>query len=298
MPTDIEYPALLESWVLALRAERKAPATIKSYTDGVRGLFAWCDEQGASRAPTRASVNGYIAALLDSGKQPATARSRQLGIRRFTRWLADEGEIEADPLVGLKPPKLDAPIVEPLSETELKALIQACAGKEFRDIRDAAIVRLMAETGIRAGECAAIALEDLDLMSGTVIVRRGKGGKGRVVPIGPQTIQALDRYRRRRASHALAGLPSLWLGERKRGFTYDALHKALEGRAKAAGLAGFHPHKLRHTAAHRWLAAGGSEGGLMAVAGWTRPDMLQRYTKARAAERAAVEARGLNLGDL
>ena len=53
---------------------------------------------------------------------------------------------------------------------------------------------------------------------------------------------------------------------------------------------------LRHTAAHRWLAAGGSEGGLMAVAGWTHPDMLLRYTKARASERAAEEARALNLG--
>jgi integrase/recombinase XerD len=34
---------------------------------------------------------------------------------------------------------------------------------------------------------------------------------------------------------------------------------------------------LRHTAAHRWLAAGGTEGGLMAVAGWSRRDMLDRY---------------------
>jgi len=46
------------------------------------------------------------------------------------------------------------------------------------------------------------------------------------------------------------------------------------------------------------LAAGGSEGGLMAVAGWTRPDMLLRYTKAQASSRAAAEARGLNLGEL
>jgi integrase len=69
-------------------------------------------------------------------------------------------------------------------------------------------------------------------------------------------------------------------------------------RADQAGIAGFHPHRLRHTAAHRWLAAGGSEGGLMAVAGWTRPDMLMRYTKAQAAARAADEARKLNLGEL
>lgn len=65
-----------------------------------------------------------------------------------------------------------------------------------------------------------------------------------------------------------------------------------------AGIEGFHPHRMRHTAAHRWLAAGDSEGGLMAVAGLTRPDMLMRYTKAQASARAAEEARALNLGDL
>jgi hypothetical protein len=55
---------------------------------------------------------------------------------------------------------------------------------------------------------------------------------------------------------------------------------------------------LRHTACHRWLAAGGSEGGLMAVAGWARRDMLDRYAAATASERAAAEAKGLDLGDL
>ena len=65
-----------------------------------------------------------------------------------------------------------------------------------------------------------------------------------------------------------------------------------------AGIHGFHPHKLRHTAAHRWLAAGGSESGLMAMAGWTRTDMLIRYTRATAEDRAAAEARKLDLGTL
>jgi hypothetical protein len=55
---------------------------------------------------------------------------------------------------------------------------------------------------------------------------------------------------------------------------------------------------LSFSAAHRWLAKGGSEGGLMAVAGWSAPDMIMRYTKARASERAATEARSLNLGDI
>jgi hypothetical protein len=61
---------------------------------------------------------------------------------------------------------------------------------------------------------------------------------------------------------------------------------------------GFRPHRLRHTAAHRWLAAGGSESGFMSIAGWPRTDMLIRYTRARASELAADEARRLNLGHI
>ncbi|MFZ0324193.1 MAG: site-specific integrase, partial [Actinomycetes bacterium] len=136
------------------------------------------------------------------------------------------------------------------------------------------------------------------LKQGTATIRRGKGGKGRVVPYGAQTTRALDRYLRARRSHRLADTPALWLGSRSKGFTYDALYKALALRAGRAGVTGFHPHQLRHTTAHRWLAAGGSEGGLMAVAGWTRPDMLLRYTQAQAQSRAADEARRLNLGEL
>jgi len=177
-------------------------------------------------------------------------------------------------------------------------LLAACKGPHLRDRRDEALVRLMVETGLRAGEVVAMTVADLDLKSGSAVIQRGKGGKGRVVPFGPQTGQALDRYLRARRSHRLADTPSLWLGDRGKAFSYYGLHAALKTRARQAGVSGFHPHLLRHTAAHRWLAAGGSEGGLMAVAGWTRPDMLLRYTRAHASQRAADEARRLNLGDL
>jgi integrase/recombinase XerD len=205
----------------------------------------------------------------------------------------------------VKAPKLDERVIEPLTDDELRAMIKACTppkGAEpkvaMRYRRDEAMIRLMLETGLRAGEVVALELGDVDLSSGALTVRRGKGGKGRVVPIGPDASLALDRYLRLRRGHRLAASDDLWLGDRGKRFSYDALHKTLRERADAAGVLGFHPHRLRHTAAHRWLAAGGSEGGLMAVAGWTRPDMLMRYTKAQAAARAAEEARKLNLGEL
>jgi integrase len=156
----------------------------------------------------------------------------------------------------------------------------------------------MIETGARAGEVVNIAVADVNLREGTVVIRRGKGGKGRTIPIGPQATRAIDRYLRLRRPHRLADTPDLWLGDRGKGFSYYGLYSALIYRAEVAGLQEFHPHVLRHTAAGRWLAAGGSEGGLMAVAGWTRRDMIDRYTRATSARRAVDEARKLGLGDL
>jgi site-specific recombinase XerD len=295
---------LAESWQLALRAERKSPQTLKAYGDGVRFYLAWCAAR-ALEPMNRAALNRWVAELIDNGAAASTARARQLAVRRFAAWLADEGELPADPFLGVKAPKLDEKVVEPLSDDELRALVKACtppkgaAPKEaMRHRRDEAIVRVMLETGLRAGEVTGLELGDVDLPNGLLTVRRGKGGKGRDVPIGPDASLALDRYLRLRRTHRLAESTDLWLGDRGKRFTYDALHKTLRERADAAGLVGFHPHKLRHTAAHRWLAAGGSESGLMAVAGWTRPDMLMRYTKAQASARAAEEARKLNLGEL
>ena len=141
-------------------------------------------------------------------------------------------------------------------------------------------------------------MPDVDLAAGTAVISKGKGGKARRVPFGPRTGAALDRYLRARRRHRLASTPVLWLGQGGKEFGYHALRDTLRYRADRAGIGALNPHLLRHTAAHRWLAAGGSEGGLMAVAGWTRPDMLLRYTKARAEQRAADEARKLNLGDL
>jgi len=297
-PPPLDLAALLDSWRTHLEAERKAPGTVRLYTTGVRLYLAWSETVGPDQRLDRAGVAAFIAHQLEAGAAAATARTRHLALRRFAAWLVDEGELAADPLAGLKPPKLDDKVIPSLSAAQLRALVAACQGPGMRDRRDEALVRLLAETGLRAGEAVALTVGDVNVRGGVVVVRRGKGGKGRVVPFGPQTARALDRYLRARRSHRLAATPALWLGDRGRAFAYDALHATLGYRAELAGLKGFHPHVLRHTAASRWLAAGGSEGGLMAVAGWQRRDMLDRYVAATRAELAADEARGLGLGDL
>jgi site-specific recombinase XerD len=290
----LDLPELLKSWLRHLAAERKSPATVELYERGVQAFLAWADNPVLDRE----TVSAFTADLLAQGREPATARAYQLAVRLFAAWLHKEGELPTDPLVGLKPPKLDQKLTPVLTDEQLRALVAACQGKRFRDRRDEALVRLMAETGLRAGECAALTVADVDLDAGMATIRRGKGGKGRRVAFGPQTTRAIDRYLRMRRSHRLAKTDRLWLADNGRSFGYDGLRKTLVWRAELAGINGFHPHVLRHTAAHRWLAAGGSEGGLMAVAGWANRAMLDRYAAATRAERAAAEARALNLGDV
>lgn len=297
LPPPLDLRELMQSWEIILTAENKSPTTITSYLRGVRLYLEWCGRNGHAVQLTRAQVQQYAAELIAENKEANTVRLRQASLRAFARWLVAEGELAGDPLEGLKPPKLPAKVVEALSDDQVKAMLGTCRGRSFRDRRDEALIRLMAETGLRASETVALRTEDVDLPRGLVVVHRGKGMKGRVAPFSPQCAAALDRYIRARRSHANAASASLWLGARG-ALGYFGLNDSLRDRAQRAGVGGFHLHLLRHTAATRWLRAGGSESGLMAVAGWSTRDMIDRYTGASAAERAAAEARNLGLGEL
>ena len=297
--------ALVPSWVLYLRAERKTEGTIKTYLDGVRPFLAWCAEGGHDPL-ARATLQAWTTTFLEAGRSPATAKTRMMAVRHFVRWLADEGEIDANPFLQVRAPKVDQPVVPVLSDDQLRAMLKACEPPadertglpSLRHRRDEAIIRLMFETGMRASECVDLEVDDLDLQAGTVVIRRGKGGKGRTVPFGRQAARALDRYLRVRRLHRLADGPRLWLGDGGRLLAYNGLYWTLGQRADAAGVAGFHPHMLRHTSADRWLAHGGSETGAMALHGWSSAAMLQRYGRANRERRATEEARKLDLGEL
>lgn len=242
-------------------------------------------------------MTAWTAALLDAGKAANTVIARQKGVRRFSAWLATKDEIPRDQLTGLRSPKADDPIVPDLTSAQLAALLATCKGKEFHDVRDRAIIRFMTETAARASEVIHMEKPDVNLAAGVGIIRRGKGGAGRVVPFSPQCGAAIDDYLRLRKRHPLAATPPLWLGGRGRGLAYDGLYAALQRRGEAAGMPDMHPHRLRHTGAVRWLKKGGSPTGLMAVAGWTSLDMLRRYIKAAESDLAAEESRRLDLGD-
>jgi integrase len=220
--------------------------------------------------------------------------------------LLAEREVTADPLAHVPAPIVPPVRVDVPDDDDLRKLLKVCAvprgrnrrtdGREsFEQIRDGALLLFMIDTGCRAGEVLGLQVGDVDLRTSLAQVM-GKGRRPRTVALGAKAAQAMDRYLRARPRHPLAAERALWLGA-KGPLQVSGLRQMFERRCDQAGIPRIHPHQLRHHFADSWLAQGGSEGDLMALAGWRSRTMLQRYAAANAATRAAQAHRQFSPGD-
>jgi integrase/recombinase XerD len=203
-------------------------------------------------------VAGYVVA--QSRERPRSVGRMVTALRSLLRFLYLDGFIDrplADAVPSVASWSLSS-LPKALSNDQVAALLSSCDRNSSTGCRDFAILTLLVRLGLRAGEVAALGLDDIDSRRGEVIVR-GKGNRYDRLPLPGDVGQAIVDYLRRARSRTAHGRTVfVWAHAPYRALSSTAVTTVVANAGRRAGIGLIGAHRLRHTAATAMLHAGGS----------------------------------------
>ena len=194
--------ALLERHLEWMQLRAYSTHTVENTRKRISRFIAWCEERSVSRAieVTAPILEGYQRHLYTYRKkdgQPLAVTSQfdhLSPIRSYFKWLARHHQILFNPAAELDLPKVRASLPAVLSAADVEKVLGRTDLSNPLGVRDRAILETFYSTGIRRSELIQLEIYDLDMARGLLLVRQGKGGKDRIVPIGERALGWIDRY--------------------------------------------------------------------------------------------------------
>jgi integrase/recombinase XerD len=237
-------------------------------------------------------------------------------VRGFFAWMTAAGRLVHNPAERLQLPRKTRSLPHVLSESEIAQLIETPDATTTLGLRDRALMEVLYATGIRLSEAHKLDLYDIDTSTGVLIVRQGKGGRDRLVPLTENASRWLSRYitdarpelaagitrargkSNRRSSirklQSRAPTPALWLTKEGRRLSKQMIAQRITEYARQAGIRAT-PHTFRHSCATHLLRGGASIRHVQRLLGHRGLETTEIYTHVeiedlkRVIERAASE---------
>jgi len=298
----MDWPQAVDGFRSYLSVERSySPRTVETY---LRDVEAFRDSVNA-RTPKKPIALGRLDAIavrhhlaeLFGHNEPATIGKKLSALRTFFRWLNRRGVIEGNPAAAIRGPKkkqslpraldvddafrlVEAPTTAPRPPARRLSESEAARAAAFR-LRDAALFEVLYGGGLRVSEACGLDAGDLDRdRYGSLIVnvRRGKGGKSRIVPLGDAAGRALAAWQEARGT--LGRGPALFVGKTGLRLTPRSVQRLTKAWSMAAGIAARPtPHVLRHSFATHLLDGGVDLRSIQELLGHASLSSTQIYTK-------------------
>ena len=274
--------AHIRAFVNSLRVEKGlSENTIQAYRRDMVKFMAFANERKLTTADIeRSHVVDFLGSLYRKGLDSRSVARHLVTIRHFFRFALMEGYISEDPAMTIESPRFRQSLPEFLSLAEVDRLLKQPDTSTVLGLRDRAMIELMYSCGLRVSELCGLNVTDLRMEDGCLRCM-GKGNKERLVPVGKQALEIVQKYLRESRPELLgdASSPYLFLhqkgGQMNRIIFWKTL--AMYGR-KAALRKGVTPHMLRHSFATHLLDRGADLRSVQMMLGHADIATTQIYT--------------------
>jgi site-specific recombinase XerD len=247
----MEFSTAKKEFLTYITVERNlSPRTIKAYSHDLKNFEAFLGENHKSvKSLTKITteiLREYFAQLhLDRSYKGISLARKVSSLRSFFRFANERGYVKINPMSPVRNPKLPRRLPVYLTQDELKKLLTSPGNKKWIDIRDRAILVLLAMTGIRLQELVQLDVDSIDLDNLSVRVF-GKGRKERIIPLNAVAAMVLQDYLKVRP---VVQDKALFVNRNGKRLIGRTIEKKVKRYAMLAGLPSrsISPHKLRHT---------------------------------------------------
>ena len=278
-----------------LESRNYSEITVKKYSRIVRDFFYYLEDEiskGDLREVTGADILSYQEKITGAGKEKkkrysaTTVKGIIFTLRHLFRYLYRNELILANPFDRLTI-KINAvsKIRIAIDEEEMNEFLDSIEIKGKLNIRDRALFEMMYETGLRVSEVSKLDVTDIDLKSGKVFVREGKGRKDRVVPLGRNALEYLKIYIKRSRPLFLKSVKeaeetrALFLTQNGSRISVHNISHTLKKRFKDLGIeTNVTPHMIRHSFATHMLEHGADIKAVKDILGHSSMETTVIYT--------------------